>query len=86
MWVELAAVGVEGCEDGADLAEHTRYGGTRPGEVVGLHDAVVVFGGHVHDEVGPVAGGVAFVGAGIAERVTRAWLGAVFPVKAGRGV
>jgi len=47
---------------------------------------VVVLRCHVHDEVGPVAGGVAFVGAGVAERVVWAWLGSVLPVEAGGGI
>jgi hypothetical protein len=47
---------------------------------------VVVLRCHVHDEVGPVAGGVAFVGAGVAERVVWARLGSVLPVEAGGGI
>jgi len=68
------------------LAEHARHRGTRPGEVVGFHEAVVVLRCHVHDEVGPIAGGMAFVAAGVAKRVAWAWLSAVLPVKAGGGV
>lgn len=86
MWIELPAAAIERCEDGADLAEHAWHGGTRPGEVVCFHEAVVVLRCHVHDEVGPVAGGVAFVAAGIAERDAWARLGAVLPVEAGGGI
>jgi len=84
--IQPPAAGVEGCENRADLAEHARHRGTRPGKIVGLHEAVVVLRCHVHDEVGPVAGGVAFVGAGVAERVVWARLGSVLPVEAGGGI
>jgi len=47
---------------------------------------VVILRRHVHDEIGAIAGGVAFVGAGVAEGVVRARLGAVLPVEAGGGI
>lgn len=84
--IELPAAGIVRCEGGADLAEHARNRGTGPGKVVGFHDGVVVLRGHVHDEVGPVAGGVAFVGVGVAERVIGARLCTVFPIEAGGGI
>lgn len=86
VWIEPPVAGIEGYENGADLAEHTWHRGTGPGEVVGFHEAVVVLRCHVHNEVGPVTSGVAFVGAGVAQRVVWARLGAVLPVETGGGI
>lgn len=57
-----------------DLRVHTKVCGTAPGEVIGLDGALVVFRGHVYDEVGAVASSVALVGVGVTEWVGRTWL------------
>ena len=67
----------------AHLSGHAEHRCATPGEVVGLHDAGVVLCCHVHDIVGSVAGGVAFVGVWIAEWVTGAGLDTGLPVEAG---
>lgn len=47
---------------------------------------MVVLRRHVHDKVGPVAGGVTFVGVGVSERVVWARLDAILPVETGGGI
>ena len=70
----------------ADLSGHAEHRCATPGEVVRLHDATVVLRCHVHDKVGSVAGGVAFIGVRIAKGVTGARLDTGLPVEAGSSV
>ena len=69
-----------------DLSGHAEHRRASPGKVVGLHNAGVVLCCHIHDKVGSVAGGVAFIGVRIAKGITGAGLDTGLPVEAGSSV